>query len=57
MIELLRRYLLENINSQFGLQQAIKEPTYIPGHSASCIDLQKWIFSPKYFLTTLSKVV
>ena len=31
--------VLENITSQFGLQQIIKEPTHILDNSSSCIDL------------------
>ena len=31
--------VLENITSQFGLQQIIKEPTHILDKSSSCIDL------------------
>ena len=31
--------VLENITSQFGLQQIIKEPTHIVDNSSSCIDL------------------
>ena len=34
---------LENITSQFGLEQIIKEPTHILDHSSSCID---FIFRP-----------
>ena len=31
--------VLENITSQFGLQQIIKEPTHIVDSSSQCIDL------------------
>ena len=31
--------VLEDITSQFGLQQIIKEPTHILDNSSSCIDL------------------
>ena len=31
--------ILENITSQFGLQQIINEPTHILGNSSLCIDL------------------
>ena len=37
--------VLENITSQFGLQQTIKEPTHILDHSSSCIDL---VFTAKF---------
>ena len=30
---------LENVTSQFGLHQVIKEPTHILHNSSSCIDL------------------
>ena len=30
---------MDAVNSQFGLQQLIKEPTHILGNSSSCIDL------------------
>ena len=30
---------IENVTSQFGLEQAIKEPTHILDNSSSCINL------------------
>ena len=36
--------IIENVTSQFGLQQVIKEPKYILDNSSSCIDL---IFTSK----------
>ena len=30
---------MDGVNSQFGLQQIIKEPTHFIGNSSSCIDL------------------
>ena len=45
--------VLENITSQFGLQQIIKEPTHILDNSSSCIDL---IFTSQPNLTIESGV-
>ena len=45
--------VLENITSQFGLQQIIKEPTHILDNSSSCIDL---IFTSQPNLITESGV-
>ena len=45
--------VLENITSQFGLQQIIKEPTHILDNSSLCIDL---IFISQPNLITESSV-
>ena len=45
--------ILENITSQFGLQQIIKEPTHILDNSSLCIDL---IFTSQPNLLTESGV-
>ena len=39
IITLLKGKALENVTSQFGLHQVIKEPAHILNNFSSCIDL------------------
>ena len=48
---------IDGVTSQFGLQQIIKEPTYIIGVSSSCIN-QIWLWNLEFILRyTLTVII